>query len=171
MTSEQNQVDVLARLQRLERWQETFGDSNKRVKGLYAAEGITVDWDPIGFRRGLGSNFHFSVDPASQSWNAGSTIVENNLFPETPGHYSLLPSHWTIPAKLGDVEPRIRFIFNDTTTALRTNPSGSPLEESPADMYFDQDGKTIVQIQLEVNNNGAGQIQDIGEFIIEGWQV
>ena len=170
MTSEQNMVDILARINRLERWQETFGQTNKRVKGLYASEGVTVDWDPIGFRRGLGSNFHISVDPASQSWT-GFTIVENNLFPETPAHYSFLPTHWTIPAKVGDVEPQIRFIFNDTTTVVRVNTTGSPLEESPADMYFDQEGKTIVQIQLEVNNNGAGQIQDIGEFIIEGWQV
>ena len=170
MSMERTLVELLERVNAAERWIERFGDSDRRMQGCYAEKGVIVDWKPLATQRGLGANFSRSFDPGSQLYGGGITIFQTEV-PETSLYYSILPTRWTIPAKVGDVEPGIRFNFSDLTNVLRSNTTGAPIIESPADFYFSKDGATLRSIQLEVVNNGASQTADIGVFTIEGWQV
>ena len=170
----QDMTDMLERLNRLERWIERFADTPRRVQDLYAESvrssgGVLVEW--VATTRGLGAMFRKALDPANVEYVAGIAVLQTDLA-ETTEYHSIMPVRWRIPPKVGDVEPGIRFTFNDASTVTRSNTTGSEILESHgADVFFDKDGLTIQQIEFLVDNVGGTQTVDIADFELEGWQV
>lgn len=165
--------ELLRRVNRVERWIERFGDSDRRMldlyaKTVYAAFGIIPD---KAGDRGLGALMYSTDDPASQLYSSGVSQFPAYL-PEVPFYHSLLPVRWEIPAKVANIEPRITFTFSDDSTVIRSNTTGSPILETHAfDVLFGKDGLPIKQVQFGVENTGGDDTQDIGAYTIEGWQV
>ena len=161
------------RMNAVERWIERFGDSDRRMIDLYArtifaAGGIIPD---KAGDRGLGALMYSTNDPASQLYAAGVSQFPAYL-PENPFYQSLIPVRWTIPPKVANIEPRITFTFSDDTTVIRSNTTGSVINEThAADVLFAKDGLPIQKMEFGVNNTGSDDTQDIGLYEIEGWQV
>lgn len=175
----QDLTDILERLNRVERWIERFGDTPRRVDDLYAkvvraSSGILIEWptaaEPSAPVRGLGASFYKTVEPANVEYVFGIAVIQADG-PDSHNN-SIIPVRWSIPPKVGDVEPGIRFTWSDGTTSTRSNTTGSEIVESHgADLYFNQDGNTVQQIEFIVDNVGGTQTVDIAAFQLEGWQV
>lgn len=160
--------ELYRRVNRVERWIESFGDAKiRRVLGILSKQGIIVSTT-----RGLGAMIWNQHDPANQSYTGGQITTLLTLAPETDVYHSFLVVRWEIPAKVGDVEPQIRFRFSDGSFIIRTNGGGGVINESHAsDVVFAKHGLTINQVEFRADNVGATQSVNLEDFVLEGWQI
>ena len=223
MEFEREYGDLLRRVNRIERWMERWGDSDRRMRDLYPRNielgtgvlfgthidgrgtpiqikdnlvpdtiesvgelgnrfdliaGVVADFSETveaneGFRvtavQGLGANYARSLNLASQEFPVGFNIMAT----ETPatGYRSIIPVKWTVPAKVGNLDPVLVFGFTDLSTVGRFI-SGGASESHAVDVSFQKEDLTIIRVEFAINNvGGSPETGDIGLFSVEGWQV
>ena len=168
-------AELAARVKRIERWQDQWRTRDRKVAALLADSIHTTDevessgGFTVAVGRGLCANRHVEFDPGRQSYQAGETV----LMTIRPGseYHSLLPLWWQAPGKSGDVEPIIRFGFNDGTTIdRRATGSESSEEWHPTTYLFFKDGVTCTELSFIADNVGTTQTQALGAFKFQGWQ-
>lgn len=140
-----------------------------------AGRGISITPDDVANRVTFASSvraaiIHKELDPVSQSYPVGITVLQT--YSPAAGYESILLQSWTLPPAAGNVQPGIRFIFNDASTVDRYNAGGTALTEKRPDIEFAKDGLYISQVAFIANNVGAAaETQDLGLFKLDGEQV
>ena len=162
-------AELAARLKRMERWQDQWRTRNRKVAELLA-DGIQSESGYlVTATQGLAANFHKELDPPSQGYPAGWTLLEEFLPAE--GYHSIVPAWWELPPKIGEVTTQISVGFTDDTFVTRSNWTGTATRTVRADVDFDKDGLAVKVVRFEAWNNGeSAETQDLGLFKFEGEQ-
>lgn len=119
---------------------------------------------------GLGANVHSELDPASQNYNVGVNVLQN--IDPASGYKSIVPAFWTLPPKVGNVQPGIRFTFSDGSTVDDENTNaGASKTVRREDFAFNKNGFTITRVSFFGDNvSGGAETQDLGLFTFEAEQ-
>ncbi|MBI4328952.1 MAG: hypothetical protein HY685_03690 [Chloroflexi bacterium] len=143
-------------------------------------KGTTGEWVGVNgvlvgsSERPLAAAFVKTHDPASQAYAVGLTTLQT-LNPAS-GYKGIAPVTWTLPAKAGNVEPRVTFVWDDNSASFRSNATAGAVTETwdaqAAAVASGKDGLAVKQMKFEANNvGGAPDTQDLGQFTFVGNQV
>ena len=119
--------------------------------------------------QGLAANFHKELDPASQEYPAGWTLLQEYV--PAQGYHSIVPAWLELPPKVGDVVPQLSIGFTDDTFLTQSNWTATAVRTVRTDLDFNRDALSIKLVRFEAWNAAeTAQTQDLGLFKFEGEQ-